>query len=341
MRSVLGMIGATVVLGVACSGGVATAPAPTAPPTETTAEATAAPPAPTPTAPAVEGTVVDIAPRSVVYGGVVFTPRRAEISNEDPTSRENGLGLPSTQTYLHLDVGVQNPMAEGILTLDPQRFFGLRLAGNIVTAPVLSDDIAPVSAVPPGTDGSMRASWEVPEDVELADAALVIGPPDAQQVVLALAGLALTAPPQERAVPLALSGPVDGMPACGPTRLDVTAAIATLSVDLPADVADTGGLPRRALVDHLFVEVTVDLGVAAVDGTEECTGTVVAPELVRLTSNDAPVPEGWVRGASGVVADVGETVTLTVGSMVRVDAQVAVTVGEPDGSTLVATFTAR
>ena len=111
-------------------------------------------------------------------------------------------------------------------------------------------------------------------------------------------------------------------------------------VDLPADVADTGGLPRRAFVGQTFVEVSVDLEVVGVEGADECTGTVVSDALIVITSDGTLAPDGWVDGPSGVVAETGDTVTLTVGTMVRQGAQVQVTVGEPGAETLAATFTA-
>lgn len=344
MRSVLCVVVTAALLVASCSGDDSTSggasTAPSTPPIESDEQPTTSASAPTPTAPVVETTIVEIEPRSVVYGGVVFSPLEAEISNEDPTSRENGLGLPSTQTYLHLTVGVENPMSEATLTLDDRRFFGLRLGGVTTPAPLLSDDIAPRSAVRPGVGGTMRVSWEVPSDFELADGALVVGPEESQQAVLPLAGLALTTGPRLQAVPVDLSGRVEGTTVCGPTRLQVGDALVTLSIDLPADVADSGGLPRRAFNGQTFVEVSVDLDVVGVDGSEECTGTVISADLVDITSDGGAAPDGWVDGPSGVVAEVGDTVGLTVGTMVRLGAQVQVTVGEPGGVTLTATFTA-
>ena len=343
MRSVLCLVVAATLLAAACSDtdpatDTASAAA-TAEPTETAPEPTDAP-APTPTAPAVDAAILELDPRSVVYGGVVFTPVVAEISNEDPTSRENGLGLPSTQTYLHLTVDVQNPMSQATLTLDDRRFFSLRVDGTDTPAPLLSDDIAPRSAVLPGADGSMRASWEVTADFDLADGALVVGPPEAQQAVVPLTGLVLNTAPRLQALPVGLTGQIDGATVCGPTRLRVDDLLVTLSADLPADVADTGGLPRRAFVGQTFVEATVELTVAAVDGTAECSGTIVSAELIAISSDGDRAPDGWVEGTSAVPADVGDTVTLTVGTMVRRGAQVAVTVGEPGGNTGIATFSA-
>ena len=117
-------------------------------------------------------------------------------------------------------------------------------------------------------------------------------------------------------------------------------ALVTLSVDLPADVADTGGLPRRAFTGQTFVEVSVELEVVGVDGPQDCTGTVVSDDLIVITSNGTLAPDGWVEGPSAVVAEAGDTVALTVGTMVRQGAQVQVTVGEPGRDTLTATFTA-
>ena len=339
MRSVLWVVVTAVVLAGSCSSDPEPAAVPTTP-TAAAAEATPSAPAPTPTAPAVDSEIIEIEPRSVVYGGVIFSPLEAEISNEDPTSRENGLGLPSTETYLHLTVGVENPMSEATLTLDDRRFFGLRIDGTITAAPLLSDDVAPRSAVRPGVQGTMRASWEVPDDFVLADAALVVGPEEAQQAIVPLAGLALTSSPRIQAIPVDLTGRVDGTTVCGTTRLEVRDPLVTLSVDLPADVADTGGLPRRAFVGQTFVAVSVDLEVVGVEGADECTGTVVSDALIVITSDGTLAPDGWVDGPSGVVAETGDTVTLTVGTMVRQGAQVQVTVGEPGAETLAATFTA-
>lgn len=341
MRTLLGVVVVATLLAAACSGDDAepdvVAPAVVA---ETTPEPNAVEAAPTPTAPAVDGAVIEIGDRSVTYGGVIFTPLEAEISNEDPTSRENGLGLPSTETYLHLTIGVRNPMAAATLTLDDRRFFSLRVDGVVTAAPLLSDDIAPRSAVRPGAEGTMRASWQVPDDFELADGALVVGPVESQQAVLPLAGFALDTTPRLRAVPVSLSGLVDGTTVCGPTRLQVADPVVTLSVDLPADVADTSGLPRRAFVDQTFVEATVAFTVVSVDGSDECSGTIVSADLVGFTSDGSPAPDGWVDGEADVAADVGDTVVITVGTMVRQGAEVRLSVGDPEGAAASAGFVA-
>ncbi|MEM7288049.1 MAG: hypothetical protein AAF480_16990 [Actinomycetota bacterium] len=332
MRSVLGVLVAALVA-AACSGDgsrsatEAETPAPTSTPEPTVVEA-----APTPTAPVVDGRVIEIEERSVVYGGVVFSPLVAEISNEDPTSRENGLGLPSTGTYLHLTIGVENPMSEATLTLDDRRFFSLRVDGTITPAPLLSDDIAPRSAVRPGVAGTMRASWEVPVGFTLSDGALVVGPAEARQAILPLAGLALTASPTLRAVPVDLGGSIDGVVVCGPTVLRIENALATSSADLPADVADSGGLPRRAFAGQTFLETTVAFTVVSVEGTEDCAGTIVSADLIAFTSDGTAAPDGWVDGPADVAAEVGDTVAITVGTMVNVDAQVRITVGRAGGA---------
>ena len=341
MRSLLGIVVVTTLLVAACSGDAAepdaAAPSVAA---DATPEPTAVEAAPTPTAPAVDGAVVEIGDRSVTYGGVIFTPLDAEISNEDPTSRENGLGLPSTETFLHLTIGVENPMTAATLTLDDRRFFSLRVDGSVTPAPLLSDDIAPRSAVRPGVAGTMRASWEVPDDFELADGALVVGPVESQQAVLPLAGFALDTTPRLRAVPVSLSGLVDGATVCGPTRLQVADPVVTLSVDLPADVADTSGLPRRAFVDQVFVEATVMFTVVSVDGSDECSGTIVSADLVGFSSDGSLAPDGWVDGEADVAAEVGDTVTITVGTMVRQGANVRLSVGDPAGAAASVTFAA-
>lgn len=342
MRSVLCVIIAATLLAAACSGGdpdpaIAAA---TPPPSESTPTPSDASPAPTPTAPVADAVVVEIEPRSVVYGGVVFAPVLAEISNEDPTSRENGLGLPSTETYLHVTVQVRNPMNQATLTLDDRRFFSLRVAGVDTAAPLLSDDIAPRSAIRPGVEGSLRVSWEVADDFELVDGTLVVGPAETRQALLPLTGFVLATASRLQAIPVDLTGPVDGPTVCGPTRLQVGQPLVTSSIDLPADVADTGGLPRRAFVGQTFVEVTVDLSVVAVEGAEECTGTIVSTDLIEITSDGNRAPDGWSEGPSAIPAEVGDTVTLTVGTMVRIGAQVQITVGEPGGNTLTTAFPA-
>ena len=293
--------------------------------------------APTPTAPAVESTTVAIVDRAVTYGGVVFTPTVAELSNEDPTSRENGLGLPSTGSYLHLTIEVHNPLSVGTLTLDDRRFFSLSSGSTTTPAPLLSDDITPRSAVGPGVTGTMRVSWEVAQDFDLADATLVVGTPESTQALLPLAG-PVPAPEPVRVLPATLDDTVDGATVCGTSRLGASLVQTTRSVDLPADVADTG-LPRRAPAGQAFVEFTVAFTVVAVSGADDCTGTIVSTELIALAVDGDPVETGWVDGPADGAGGIGDTVALTVGTLADIGSDVTIRVGRPTADTAAATVT--
>lgn len=335
----LSIAGAFVVLAGACGSDGDAAPEPTA---TVVATATAAPTAPpTPTAPAIEETALEPPATVATFGGVEFRLTRAVLSNQDPASRSSGGRILSPSTWLYLDIGVESRLVNGDLGINDRTFAGLRIGDAFAEGQVFSRDISPRTVVRAGVSGTYEVFYEVPDDFVFEDAALVLGAPTSEPVVLRFDG---RPSPADAPQPLAvtLTGEVDGREVCGPTRLAVEVIEAVTALDLPADIADTGGLPRRALVDHVFLEVTVAFTVVGapesggVAGAGGCVGTIVSDELVALTVDGEPARSRYVEGERGFEAQVGETASLTVGFLVPRRAAIELVLGSAGGLTTAA-----
>lgn len=299
--------------------------------------------APTPTAPVVRSSELDVTGRTVRFGNVDFSVARAELSTADPASRAAGLDLPSTSTFLYLDVAVVNEFERAALTVNARDFLALRIGDMEIGAELQSNDISPGSVIRPGTTGTYHVFYEVPPGFDVNDAALVFGGRARQPLVLPLgpdAAAPLSLYP--RAVPAVVDATVDGGSACGPSQLRARTEVALVALDLPADLSDTGRLPQRAAAGEVFVEIVSRFEVvAAGDGSGGgCVGTVVTDDLVRLAVDGVTESERYVEGDSEVEAQVGDVVSITVGFMVPVDAQLTLGLGNSAGATASVAFSA-
>jgi hypothetical protein len=335
------------VIGVGCSGAdpvadVAQTPTPSvaaADPVESTPN-----PEPTPTALSVTTFELEPTPHGITFGKVRFGIGSAQLSNEDPASRSAGMGLLSPAWHLYLDIAVENPNQAATLTVNDRSFIFLRTAAGDIAARLSSSDISTRSIIQPGVTGTYQLSYQVPATFELADAQLVFGDPGAEQVVLDLAGLQPLPPSRPEPIPLSLGAAVDGRAVCGATQLASSVTRATQSLDLPADIAATGGLPLRALLGHRFLEIDVAFTVSdapeagGVGGGGECVGTIVSDELVALEVDGVTADKRYVRDGSSGEAQVGETITLTIGFMVPTETPLNLIVGSPGGTTVTAGF---
>jgi hypothetical protein len=298
---------------------------------------------PTPTSPVATLEVLDLPPLATVsFGGVIFELLSAETSNENPVSRSQGLGLPSASRYLYVEIGVDNPMQFATLTLNERTFLSMRTERTDLTTELRSNDISPASIVRPDTTGSYTAFFEIPTDFTPRRASLVFGEPGSHQIVLALADTGQDtspAPDFPRFGVIDLEGEVTGSPLCGPSRLHAAIAAVLVSLDLPADVRRAGGLPRRADLGSVFVELTLDFEVLepGSDGGT-CVSTVVSDDLVALSSEDRDIVDHYVEGSNDVEAFRGDAARVVVGYMVPMGAELTITLGNPDGQIIATDF---
>lgn len=328
------------ILGAGCSSTDA-ANGVTQTPQATTVSATEPTPSlkPTPTALSVTTFELDPTGHRITFGKVEFSIGGAELSNEDPASRSAGMGLLSPGWHLYLDIAVENPNQAATLNINDRSFVSLRTASGDVTARLFSNDISPRSIIQPGATGSYQVSYEVPASFELADAQLVFGDLDTEQVVLDLTAVEAPAPSRPQPVDLSLQASVDGRVVCGPTRLAASVTRATQSLDLPADLVTTGGLPLRARLGHRFLEIDVAFTVVdapesgGVGGGGGCVGTIVSDELIALAVNGVVAEQRYVHSNGSGEAQVGETVSVNVGFMVPTATPLNLTLGNPEAST--------
>jgi hypothetical protein len=331
------------VIGAACSGADPAADAAQMPGVDDADPAEPTPsPEPTPQALSVTTFVLEPTPHGITFGNVRFGIGGAELSDEDPASRSAGMGLLSSAWHLYLEISVENPNQAATLRVDDRSFIFLRTVAGDIAAKLSSNDISPRSMIQPGRTGTYQVSYEVPATFELADAQLVFGDPGTEQIVLDLA--ALQAPPLARPepIPLSLDATVGGRVVCGATQLASSVTRATQSLDLPADVAATGGLPLRALLGHRFLEIDVAFTVSEAPEPggvgSGCVGTIVSDELVSLEVDGVPADKRYIEGEGSGEAQLGETVTLTIGFMVPTDTPLNLILGSPDGTTATAGF---
>lgn len=305
---------------------------PTEPPTPT--------PEPTPTAPAVESESLELpADADFVYGNVNFALLSLVVSNEDPVSRGQGLGLPSASRYLYVDLGVMNPSAVAALSVNDRDFLHLASGGDLVGTQLQSDDIVPRSIIQPGATGSYTAAFDITSTAELVDARLLVGSSRSEQLSVALSEVAEASRFEPSTVAVGATAEVNGGVVCGESTLRATVASVHYALDVPADIGSVGGLPRRADRDHVFAELEVDVevldtqGAGAVGGQGGCVGTIVSDDLVQLLADGLPLEARYVEGDASVEAIAGDTVRLTVGFMPRQDSSLVVRLGNPEGQT--------
>ncbi len=296
--------------------------------------------APTPTALGVAETSLPVPASIAVFGGVEFTVTRAVVSNEDPDSRIAGLGLITGERFLHLEIAAHNPAGFATLTIDDRDFLSMLTESGTEPTQVFSPDIVPRSIIGPGTTGTYLASFPIDDTFDPSTTALVFGGSDHVQVNLWLVPRPEPSPAFPSPVPIDLSGVVDGRVVCGETTLDVDDISAFAALDNPADIANTGGLGRRALAGHAFLHMTLDVTVAETEGGGGvadgggCVGTIVSDELLTVAVAGALLEDRYVVGDPDVEARVGDSVTLTVGFMVPVEETLTVSVGRDGGRTV-------
>lgn len=297
-------------------------------PTQTpAATATRAAPEPTPTeaAPVVEQRESSDVPRSVRFSDMTYTVTDAVVTNATLRSYDSPEPEPGDAVHLIVHLTVQNEL-NGRVQHFNLNFFKLDVAGTREDAVQVPGQPSLTAQAASATD--VLIAFEVEEDLDFADATMVIAEPGTEPASLPLTGaVAESGYPFDIEIASGDQQVTSGNP-CGTTMV-VTTLGAEVDLDARIDGPGTQSAidgSRRAAEGERFVRVDM----RATGDSGQCGGANVQSDLFRLQIDG--VPRGPINNVNLIVRP-GEAVDYQVLYRVPEDAaELVLLAGAPSGT---------